>query len=344
MSININNIYCSQWLVNEELKKYCEKNNYPSFFISPHHIFHLKDTINYKALVNNNYEIYNKYINDTNQEEHNENIFKNLLSNFDINKMDRINIEYNMDIDKYIVRDGVHRLSIIIFKKIYNENIPLKHFNILFDQKTITTIKEKLVKTTGKVYNNGWHNNTTFGYHSFNIFNININGQRNPKQRLQLIKKHVNFENKVVVDLGCNSGGMLLHLPELKRGFGYDFNKNCIESAKYLNNILKYNNDINFFEKDLNFFNFDTLKNESVDIIFLLALGSWIRNWKELYTNSVKKANIIIYETNNDKEAIPQLKLFRDLGCDLKLISYESTDDITKNYKRKTYLVKCSKK
>ena len=89
MSININDIYSSQWLVNEELKKYCEKNNYPSFFISPHHIFHLKDTINYKAIFNNNYEIYNKYINDTNQKEHNENIFKNLLSNFDINKMDK---------------------------------------------------------------------------------------------------------------------------------------------------------------------------------------------------------------------------------------------------------------
>ena len=46
-------------------------------------------------------------------------------------------------------------------------------------------------------------------------------------------------------------------------------------------------------------------------------------------------------ETNNDMEARPQLKLFRDLKCDISIISAESDDDITNNLGRKTYLIKC---
>ena len=56
-----------------------------------------------------------------------------------------------------------------------------------------------------------------------NIDNLSIKGQREPSQRLAIIKKHVNFENKNVIDFGCNSGGMLFHLPEIKQGIGIDY-------------------------------------------------------------------------------------------------------------------------
>ena len=54
-----------------------------------------------------------------------------------------------------------------------------------------------------------------------------------------------------------------------------------------------------------------------------------------------KEPEIQIYETNNDMEARPQLKLFRYLKCDISIISAESDDDITNNLGRKTYLIKC---
>jgi len=341
MSINIKNIYCSQWLINEELKQYCSKKTNDAFYISPHDILYIKDTINYKTLLTDNYIMYNKYVILTNQTEHNENNFKQLVSNFDINKMNKIEIGYNSDIDKYIVKDGVHRLSILIYKNIFEEHIPLKYFNIIFNEKTITKIKQEMISTTGKVFHNGWYNNTVFGYHSFNIFNINIKGQRNPKKRLDIIKQYIEFKDKTVVDFGCNSGGMLLHLFEIKKGIGYDFNPDCIKCAKYLCNLFKFNNNLNFYEMDLNLFDFNILKKERIDIIFLLALGSWIKNWIELYTNAVKNVKNIIYETNNDQEAIPQLELFKKLGCELTLISEASFDDITNNTRRKTYLIKC---
>ena len=207
--------------------------------------------------------------------------------------MQPIILEYNSTINKYIIRDGVHRLSILLFKNIFTSLIPLKYFNIKYDNKTIQNIKQKLITTTENKYDNDWNNRTTFGYHSFNIYNINIPGQRNPIKRLEIIRKHIDFKNKTVLDFGCNSGGMLLHLPDIKKGIGYDFNNNCIIAANYINNILQYNNDLTFFVKDLNFMNFHEIKDIKVDVLFLLALGSWIKNWEKLYTYAVDKCNLL---------------------------------------------------
>ena len=343
MSLNIDNIYCSQWLINDTLKNYCKNPQYKAYYINPHDILHIKDSINYKALTTNNFDIYHQYITVTKQEEHSVNNYKKVLNNFDIKKMQPLLIEYDSTINKYIIRDGVHRLSILLFKNIFTSTIPLKYFNIKYDNTTIQNIKQKLNATTGNVHNNGWNNRTTFGYHSFNICNINIPGQRNPMKRLQLIRQHVDFKNKTVLDFGCNSGGMLLHLPDIKKGIGYDFNTNCIKAANYINNILQYDNDLTFFVKDLNSLTFGEIKDVQIDVLFLLALGSWIKKWEELYTYAVGKCNLIVYETNNDREAKPQLNLFKKLKCDISLISLSSTDDITNNHGRKTYLIKCPK-
>ena len=132
MSININDIYVSQWLKNNTLKNYCKNIKHPHFNLYPHHIFHIEDSINYRILLDNNFKMYEKYITDTVQPEHSVEIYKNLLENFDINKMGKINIEYEEKIKKYIVRDGVHRLCILVLKDIFkNKEIPLEYLNII---------------------------------------------------------------------------------------------------------------------------------------------------------------------------------------------------------------------
>ena len=140
--------------------------------------------------------------------------------------MPQIKLEYNDQLGKYIVTDGVIDYVLWFF---YPDRIPLSKLYNFSD--TITSIKNIMTKTTEKQYSNSWSNRTSYGYHSINLFNINIPGQRNPSQRLKIIKQSVDFKDKTVIDFGCNSGGMLLHLPEIKRGFGYDFSKECIDTA-----------------------------------------------------------------------------------------------------------------
>ena len=66
----------------------------------------------------------------TNQKGHNLDTFLNLKNNFDINKMKKIKVKYNFEKNKYFVIDGVHRLSILLYKNIINDNVPIKYLDI----------------------------------------------------------------------------------------------------------------------------------------------------------------------------------------------------------------------
>lgn len=102
-------------------------------FDKPHHTFKINDSIHYKSLVNNDFSDYIKLITTTNQREHSLDNFKKLINEFDINqvKNDKIKICWDERLDKYIVEDGCHRLSLIMFNKLdKNGEMPKEWFDI----------------------------------------------------------------------------------------------------------------------------------------------------------------------------------------------------------------------
>jgi 2-polyprenyl-3-methyl-5-hydroxy-6-metoxy-1,4-benzoquinol methylase len=332
MSILLDNIKCKHLLNSIELNDYKLKSIDASV---PHHVFHVKDSIHYNAIKTNDFTLYAHLIKSTNQLEHSVEIYKKLLETFSLTEMPLINITLDPLLKTYIVTDGIHRLSIMLLKGIITDTVPLKYLNITIDNDTINDFKKHLTKTTEKNHYNGWNNRTNFGYHSFNLYNFNVSGQRNPRKRTDIMKNFIDFTDKSVLDLGCNSGGILLHLPEIKSGTGIDYDTNCIESAIFMNEKLMINNKLTFSVMDLN----NLVITSKFDIIFLLSLGSWVKDWKKMYINCINNSKTIILETNNDNEGKPQLDLFRSHNCTIKLISSESRDDITGNYGRKTYLI-----
>lgn len=204
-------------------------------------------------------------------------------------------------------------------------------------------IKYEIKSSVGYGLYNGWGNNQTQnGYHSYNIGDVNIVGQRNPKIRLDQFKKFIEFENKKVVDFGCNVGAMLHHLPEISEGIGIDFDEKCINAANNIAKILGYTNQ-KFYVHDCDKDSYKELKNKltfNPDVIFLLSLGSWIKSWRELYSFCLEyKGSVIILEINNEDEGKPQLEFFRTKGYDPKLIIDNSIDDSTNNNRRRTYLI-----
>jgi SAM-dependent methyltransferase len=204
-------------------------------------------------------------------------------------------------------------------------------------------IESELVSSVGYSLYNGWGNRTKFGYHSYNIDEINIVGQRNPKKRLDQFKNHVNFEGKNVLDFGCNVGAMLHHLPEIKSGIGFDYDEKCIKVASNIANILGYENQ-KFLVHDCDKNSYDELKTKidfKPDVIFLLSLGSWIKSWKNLYDLCLTYENVdILLEINNEREGSSQLQFFEDRRYKPNLIIDNSKDDSTNNNLRKTYLIK----
>ena len=298
----------------------------------------IEDTIHYNAIKTQDYDIYNDLMYVTNQKEHTEENFKKLIQNWDENKCEKIDLVYNGEI--FIVFDGVHRLAAMKYLGLISDSIPLKYVNITYESNIVNEIGNLLKETTGTIHYNGWNNRTTYGYHGFNIFNINFEGQRNPSKRLEIMRKHYDFTNKKVIDLGCNSGGMLLHLFEIDSGIGYDFDSKCIDAANKITKLLGLHKNLQFNVLNLETAIMSLIFNEiKPDCIFLLSLGSWIKTWPVIYKSAVKSKATIFLEVNNNEEGIPQLKLFNDMGCKITKISDSSDDDITNNRLRATYMI-----
>jgi len=206
-------------------------------------------------------------------------------------------------------------------------------------------IIEQILTTRNYTMYNGWGNaRTEYGYHSFNLPDVDIQGQRTPSTRIEEFKKHVSFKDKVVVDIGCNVGGMLFHIPDLKKGYGFDYDDKCIVAANNIAKILD-RNDLVFSTIDLDKVPHDSLNNyinEKIDVVFLLSVGKWISTHKDLYKFFVKQGADIILELNNNRKDKEQLEVFKELGLEPKLIIQGSPDDNTEDNKsyRATYFIK----
>lgn len=133
MSINLDKIYCNHWLKNKTIQEFCKNPKFESFIYPQHRVltsFHIKDSIHYNALINNDYTKYEEYVKITKQKEHSVEEFINLQKSFDINKIDKIKVEYNFETNKYYIHDGVHRLAILVFKNIINDLVPVEYLDI----------------------------------------------------------------------------------------------------------------------------------------------------------------------------------------------------------------------
>ena len=331
MRIDLNSILIKHQIKSKKLSHYVEKSFCKN---NIHYFFKIEDCIPYNCLIKNNYDDYMELLRTTHQPEHSLEEFKKLKNNFIFDEIKKIQCHYDEKLSKIIINDGVHRLSII--KYLNNNELESKYMNIVFPNNVIRRLKALILGTTSniKLYNH-WNNSYSNGYHSFSINNFFHQGQRNPIKRLKIFNDHIDFKNKKVLDLGCNTGGMLFHLNDIKSGTGIEFDKRCLEFSNYFKKILCCGN-INFYNYDLNNYSIT----EEYDIIFVLSLGSWVKNWKKLYENCIEKSKVIVLEINNVEEGKPQIEFFKNKYCKIKEIIESSQDDITKNYKRKTYIIK----
>ena len=172
------------------------------------------------------------------------------------------------------------------------------------------------------------------GYHTITIDNVIYEGQRKPAERLQDIP--YDFNNKSVLDIGCNQGGMLFELKDkIANGVGVDYDYrlvNCANKIKSYQNL----NHLNFFVhnvdtdplENLNYYN----NKENYDIVFLLSVCMWIKNWKELIAWVYKNSNSCLFETNGEKlEQQEQKSELKKHYNNIKTIRSQSLDDLTQN-------------
>jgi SAM-dependent methyltransferase len=157
-------------------------------------------------------------------------------------------------------------------------------------------------------------------------------GQRDCGDRLANVP--YDFTGKVVLDMGCNTGGMLHYLADrLKKGIGVDYDFPCINAANLVKNLNNVNN-LQFFTVDLS--DKDGLKlidsfilDNHVDIVFLLSVCMWLPNWKEVIAYAAQKADVLLFESNGDERQQKEQEAF--LGTcfgEVALLNVKSEDDL----------------
>lgn len=178
------------------------------------------------------------------------------------------------------------------------------------------------------------------GYHSLTLRGRYFWGQRECSQRLADVP--YDFAQKVVLDLGCNCGGMLHALANtILAGVGVDCDPRCVNAA----NTIKWLNgtpNLNFFTLDLDREPIrmidDFLLDKRADICFLLSVCMWLKDWKRVIAYAAKTSETLLFEANGDDEMQSEQEAFLRL-CFMKieLINSESTDDPKQN-RRVLYL------
>lgn len=168
------------------------------------------------------------------------------------------------------------------------------------------------------------------GYHSLEINGQFLRGQRDPKQRFQLVP--IDFQNKTVLDVGCNQGGMLFQLDNrIKWGVGIDYDYRMINAANKIKSV-RQSNTLNFYmfnleEEPLNLIE-DFIPSEKVDVVLLLSVCMWLDNWREVVAYCLKISHSMVFETNGtDDQQDTQEQLLRTLYEDVTLLAETSEDD-----------------
>ena len=175
------------------------------------------------------------------------------------------------------------------------------------------------------------------GYHSMTLDGKLFRGQRECIQRLSSIP--YDFEGKVVVDLGCNSGGMLHALSgKIDHGYGFDFNPKCINAAQAVKALNSVTN-LEFYNFDLDRDDLATIPNlmlkKEADICFLLSVCMWLINWKDVVSLAVSLSDTLLFESNGSAEQQDeQVALLHHHYGSVVLLDKSSKDDFFQSSRR----------
>lgn len=189
-------------------------------------------------------------------------------------------------------------------------------------------------KTSDTTYNGG---KFPAGYHNLTIGGVELPGQREPSERIELAP--FDFSGKTVLDIGCNQGGMLFSLCDtIAHGVGIDFDNRLVNAANKVRSLNKSEN-LDFFVFNLEDESLDIIKDllpsTKVDIVFLLSVCMWIKNWKEVINLTSEVSDNLLFESNGRTEQQDeQIEYLRTKYNNVIQLSGRSEDDKSQKNRR----------
>ncbi|NQX90246.1 MAG: methyltransferase [Halioglobus sp.] len=175
------------------------------------------------------------------------------------------------------------------------------------------------------------------GYHTLRLFSQEIRGQRDPKARLAVTP--INFVDISVLDVGCNQGGMLFEVADsIRWGVGLDYDSNMVNAATKIN-FQRSENNLSFYKFDLEKDPLDLIQDflpeGRVDMVFLLSVCMWIRNWQEVIACLAYISDSMLFESNGSNAQQDEQAVFlKQIYGKVELIAGDSPDDPSQKNRR----------
>ncbi len=171
------------------------------------------------------------------------------------------------------------------------------------------------------------------GYHSIEIRDLYFRGQRECRERLSSVP--FDFVGKRVLDLGCNTGGMLHAVAQdIDEGVGLDYDQQAIAAAAFVSGLNQSRN-LHFHVADFNKDLADKqvlrniLQGRKADIVFLLSVCMWVDDWKGLIRQAYNNSSAMLFETNGTvEEQRQQVEVLEELYGDVLEVNERATDDL----------------
>ncbi len=180
------------------------------------------------------------------------------------------------------------------------------------------------------------------GYHTLEVDGTVFEGQRNPRERLDLVP--LDFAGKSVLDIGCNQGGMTFALRDrVKWAVGVDFDPKMINACNALRNHLGGSAHLDFYVFDIDRDPHDLLRDflpeDRVDVVFLLSVCMWVDRWKPLIAFCSRIAETMVFESNgSEKVQENQLRYLESCYSSVTFLGGKKPDDARKRRNRQLWL------
>lgn len=167
----------------------------------------------------------------------------------------------------------------------------------------------------------------SLAYYSLNVNGQKTKGERSWQERWNIIKKAINYENKKILDLGCNTGLCGVYLLKFAKAHSVvgvdrpdnDLSTNgiprLIESANLLQKA--FNVSFKIIQTDLNTQNYEEIIGTNYDIVFCMSILKWVNN-KERFLKYLSNFKNIIFEGHESDEI--EIKRFKRLGYNYKIL------------------------
>jgi SAM-dependent methyltransferase len=181
------------------------------------------------------------------------------------------------------------------------------------------------------------------GYHTLRIDGSVLHGQRDPEARLRPVLQRL--EGKTVLDIGCNHGGMLLAARHvISHGVGIDYDSRAVNAANRIRRITSASN-LDFYVFDLECDPLalitDLIPDGRVDIVFMLSVAMWIKNWTDVVELAATISGEMLFETNGTEEQqSAQETQLRHMYEQVELVASASSDDPGQKRRRLFYAAK----